>query len=79
MAEQEVLSKPQTIRVGVQGFSAFEAKPDTAAPAIGWLQSHQSDDPAQSPELYAEYCQGHAAKGYWPNETPLGEIKDQKK
>ena len=50
MAEQEVLSKPQTIRVGVQGFSAFEAKPDTAAPAIDW-----------------------------PNETPLGVIKDQKK
>lgn len=26
--------------------------------------------------LYREYEAWHAAKGYWPNETPLGEIKE---
>lgn len=86
------MSKPEPIRVGVQGFVAFEAKPDPAAPAIDWqrlsglppfgmflAERYQSDVPAPSPDLYAEYCQWHAAKGYWPNETPLGEIKDQRK
>lgn len=86
------MSKPETFSIGVPGFVAFEAKPDTAAPAIDWqrlsglppfcmflAERYQSGVPAQSPELYSEYCQWHEAKGYWPNETPLGEIKDQRK
>lgn len=24
-------------------------------------------------DLFAAYCSWHKAKGYWPNETPLGE------
>ena len=95
------MSKPEPIRVGVQGFVAFEAKPEqppepidwlrlcglppfcmfaeerSGKPPINihdWLQSHRDDQ-----SLYTEYCQWHEAKGYWPNETPLGEIKDQKK
>lgn len=24
--------------------------------------------------LYDDYCQWHQAKGYWPNETPLGQL-----
>ena len=82
-------SKPPTQIAGVQGFVAFEAKPDPVAPAINWrrlsglppfvmflAERHQSDVPAPSPDLYAEYCQWHAAKGYWPNETPLGILKE---
>ena len=26
--------------------------------------------------LYDDYCQWHQAKGYWPNETPLGQVKE---
>ena len=95
------MSKPEPIRVGVQGFVAFEAKPEQPPEPIDWLRLcglppfrmfaeersgkpiynlHdwlQSHNDAQS--LYAEYCQWHEAKGYWPNETPFGEIKDKKK
>ena len=83
------MNKPETFSIGVPGFSAFEAKPGPAAPAVDWqrlsglppfsmflAERHQSDVPAPSPELYAEYCQWHAAKGYWPNETPLGVLKE---
>lgn len=26
--------------------------------------------------LFDEYAAWHAAKGYWPNETPLGQVKE---
>ena len=26
--------------------------------------------------LFGEYAAWHAAKGYWPNETPLGQVKE---
>ena len=26
-------------------------------------------------DLYDDYATWHAAKGYWPNETPTGEVK----
>lgn len=26
--------------------------------------------------LWSEYSAWHAAKGYWPNETPMGEVKE---
>jgi len=26
-------------------------------------------------DVYAEYAEWHAAKGYWPDETPMGEAK----
>lgn len=29
-------------------------------------------------DLYAEYASWHAAKGYWPNETPMGIEKECK-
>lgn len=25
-------------------------------------------------ELFDEYCKWHSDKGYWPNETPMGEV-----
>ena len=33
----------------------------------GWAQEHGEQD------LFDDYCRWHQAKGYWPNETPLGE------
>lgn len=24
--------------------------------------------------FYAKYCEWHKAKGYWPNETPMGDL-----
>lgn len=31
-----------------------------------WARGHDEH------ELYDQYCKWHAAKGYWPNESPLG-------
>ena len=33
-----------------------------------WLVRHVMEDLSQ------QYCAWHAAKGYWPNETPAGEL-----
>lgn len=27
-------------------------------------------------DVFQSYCQWHREKGYWPNETPLGQAKD---
>ena len=82
------MDKPPTIRVGVEGFNAFAAKPEPPLAAIDWhrlaelpaFQMFMADRvPNEAPPswaLYDEYCQWHTAKGYWPNETPMGELKD---
>lgn len=36
---------------------------------IAWMGEFEPDD------LYQQYCDWHKAKGYWPNETPTGELK----
>ena len=101
------MSKPEPIRVGVEGFNAFAAKlasapqPYVDVTRLGELpvfqmflaERHPEKKHLQMPEsriydhqkwlihalelnqLYPEYCSWHEAKGYWPNETPLGEIK----
>lgn len=33
-----------------------------------WMAQYEPDD------LYKQYAEWHLAKGYWPNETPCGEI-----
>ena len=33
-----------------------------------WMAQCEPDD------LYQQYCDWHKAKGYWPNETPLGQL-----
>lgn len=38
-----------------------------------WLHQHAPE------ELYASYCEWHKTKGYWPNETPMGELIGEKK
>ena len=79
--------KPETIRVGVQGFVAFEAKPSAPAHHIDWeriaglpafgmfmAERYPSKRADPSAALYAEYCDWHAAKGYWPSETADGRL-----
>lgn len=95
--------KPPTQVAGVQGFVAFEAKPDPVVPEIdlsGLVQlppfqmfmvevkcvstdfaeapGHYlrliCDTPQKMQELYDQYVTWHKDKGYWPNETPHGEL-----
>lgn len=47
---------------------AGKSAADVTAWVMDWAVSH--DEQA----LFDDYCQWHAAKGYWPNETPLGEL-----
>lgn len=77
--------KPPTQIAGVQGIAS--AKQGISQPIqINWgliveLPAFQmfaaekhSGNAVVNDALYAEYCQWHEAKGYWPNETPLGEL-----
>lgn len=79
-------AKPPAQGVGVEGFNAFAAKPETQAPVIDWshvcglpafemfmAERHPHGEPTTR-ALFDEYCQWHANKGCWPNETPLGEL-----
>ena len=79
------MSKPEPIRVGVSGFVAFEAKPNAPAHHIDWdrlaglpaFQMYLAETgmkPEPSDALYSAYCAWHSSKGYWPNETPMGEL-----
>ena len=80
-------TKPPPIRVGVSGFSAFEAKPGApAGQAIDWQRleglpsfemflAETRQKAQRSADFYDQYCQWHANKGYWPNETPMGELR----
>ncbi len=79
-------TKPPPIRVGVSGFNAFEAKLAAQPERIDWLRLEglpafqmylgETRQAAQrSLDFYDQYCQWHANKGYWPNETPMGELR----
>ena len=48
---------------------AGKSAADVTAWVMDWAASH--DEQA----LFDDYCQWHATKGYWPNETPLGDLK----
>ena len=50
---------------------ARKAPADVMAWMPDWARSHESEQ-----ALFDDYCDWHAAKGCWPNETPLGEIKE---
>lgn len=82
-------TKPEPIRVGVEGFVAFDAKAQPPA-AIPWghvlglpafqmfmAERHGVINMASfkpEPGLFEEYCLWHADKGYWPDEDPLGRL-----
>lgn len=93
--------KPPTQTAGVEGFVAFETKPDepfqqyidwrklTALPAFEMFVQEQSGFSNGSnadewmadrraaigdDKLYGLYAQWHSDKGYWVNETPVGNL-----
>lgn len=81
--------KPEPIRVGTKGFNAFEAKSEPLSPIIDWqhiaglppfemfmAERHSTGDQSPSQALFDEYCQWHKNKGYWPNEDPMGRLKN---
>lgn len=42
-----------------------------------WATEYAVRDAAQRGDqpLFDQYAEWHAAKGYWPNETPMGDLK----
>lgn len=83
------MEKPEPIRVGVQGFSAFGGSQGQGQAPIRWeriqglpaFQMFLNEEGAGvlapyglTNSLYADYCRWHAAKGLWPNETPEGDL-----
>ena len=55
----------------VRGENDSVALWEKCEPLNAWLTSHEPED------LYKQYCAWHAAKGHWPNETPMGDIIDK--
>ncbi len=43
---------------------------DALQAAMGYARSNDGE------ALFEEYVDWHAAQGYWPNETPMGEVKN---
>lgn len=91
------MSKPEPIRVGVEGIAPKPIELTPERPRIDWahlfglppFQMFAIERARKSPAdvmawmpawaraqseqaLFNDYCQWHAAKGYWPKETPLG-------
>ena len=48
---------------------AGKSAADMMAWMPAWAREHESEQ-----ALFDDYCQWHAAKGYWPNEDPMGRI-----
>lgn len=82
-------TKPPTQIAGVQGIDATQfAAP--APPPVSWRRlaglppfqmfaaqkRRPVDSLAMEKEAVAEYVAWHEAKGYWPKETPFGELKE---
>jgi len=40
------------------------------------IQAQERIGASSEPELYEAYAQWHKATGRWPNETPMGELKN---
>lgn len=62
---QLLLSLPAFQMYAVE--QAGQAPADLMAWMPGWVQAQVSKQ-----ALFDDYCQWHAAKGLWENETPLG-------
>lgn len=95
-------TKPEPIRVGVEGIAPKPIELTPARKQIDWerlsglppfqmFAAEKGSPPSGSiaewlngliqgagpQELYDEYCQWHTRKGYWPGETPMGEVVEQ--
>lgn len=91
-------TKPEPIRVGVEGIApkpieltterpridwahlfglppfqmyAVERARKSAADVMAWMPAWAREHESEQ-ALFDDYCQWHAAKGYWPKETPTG-------
>ena len=80
-------TKPEPIRVGVEGIAPkpIELTPKPVnwgrlygLPAFGMFvgERYCGRAPNPSSEVCADYCDWHEQKGYWPHETPMGELKE---
>ena len=94
-------TKPEPIRVGVEGIAPKPIELTPARQRIDWMrlmglppfQMFAAEKGANmsgslgewlkglilgggEQELYDEYCRWHAQKGYWPGETPMGEVAE---
>jgi len=56
---------------------AFEKSQNPIGDVDKWMPQFLQNSIAQvgNETLLAEYCQWHEAKGCWPNETPMGELR----
>ena len=82
---QGIEAKPVTMNVeaidwkrliGLPSFQMFAAERwpnDTGADSEGHAANVAGAN-GYEPALYETYCQWHKDKGYWPNETPMGEL-----
>lgn len=60
--------------IGLPPFQMYAVERAGKSPSevMDWMPEWMS---SQDPiTLYSDYCQWHAAKDYWPDETPLGEV-----
>ncbi|QXN70901.1 hypothetical protein DARTUKUTA_48 [Bacillus phage vB_BspP_Dartukuta] len=48
---------------------ARKSAADVMAWMPAWAREHESEQ-----ALFDDYCQWHKEKGYWPAETPMGEL-----
>lgn len=79
--------KPPPILIGAQGLDGAAIGPGPARPspqriaglpAFGMFAAEKRRDPralVNEPSALDEFEAWHANKGYWPNETPWGELK----
>ena len=81
------MTKPPTQVAGVVGIppKPIELTPKPVnwgrlygLPAFGMFvgERYGGRAPEPSPEVFADYCDWHEQKGYWPHETPMGELKE---
>ncbi len=93
------MSKPEPIRVGVEGIAPKPIELTPERPRIDWahlfglppFQMYAVERARKSPAdvmawlpawaraqseqaLFDGYCQWHERKGYWPNESPMGDV-----
>lgn len=63
---------------GLPPFQMFMGeRSESIGPYIGNWSHEESGVVGVDPNLIEEYCAWHKNKGYWPNETPFGELEGE--
>lgn len=74
-APQDKIDWPSVVSLPPFQMFACEQSGQTNGDAVtAWVQTRIAL--MGDAELYEQYAQWHKHKGYWPNETPMGSIKD---